>query len=85
MSIIEPSPYLHCLLTIFYHQEDESELRGATPNFLPQYRNRISHAAYINLCGNAYPQISPFFQKFSFTKSIFDIEKIIFKPVIRLL
>ena len=74
-----------CPSPIFCHQEDKSELRGATPNFLPQYRNRISHAAYINLCGNAYPQISPFFQKFSFTKSIFDIEKIIFKPVIRLL
>nr|DAN66984.1 MAG TPA: hypothetical protein [Caudoviricetes sp.] len=43
MPIIEPSPYLHCLLTIFYHQEDESELRGATPNFSPQYNNKLNY------------------------------------------
>ena len=33
---IRPSPYNPCPSLIFCHQEDKSELRGATPNFLPR-------------------------------------------------
>ena len=33
---IRPSPYNPCPSLIFCHQEDKSELRGATPHFLPR-------------------------------------------------